>query len=294
MLNALTVDVEDYFQVSAFEHRVRRQDWDSFPSRVVASTQRVLRLLDRHQVRGTFFVLGWVAERFPGLVREIVRAGHEAGCHSFWHRLVYELTPDEFAEDLRLARDAIADAAGGAAVTSYRAPSFSITRRTPWALEILRAEGFRCDSSIFPIHHDRYGIPDANPHPHLVTTPAGELWEFPPAVYRACGVNIPVSGGGYFRLYPLALSRICLQRINRRGHPFAFYIHPWELDPEQPRMPGSPMAQWRHRVNLRSTQRKLDALLGRFRFGRIGEVLSQLQTHLHSAALPTPAAAVAP
>jgi polysaccharide deacetylase family protein (PEP-CTERM system associated) len=279
MLNALTVDVEDYYQVTAFERRVQRREWDRYPSRVVDNTRRILRLFDRHQVRGTFFILGWVADRFPGLVREIVEAGHEPACHSFWHRLVYALTPEEFADDLRLARDTIENAAG-TAVTAYRAPSFSITEGTRWAPEILCAEGFRCDSSIFPIRHHRYGNSSAIADPHVITTRAGPLWEFPLAVYRAAGVfNLPVAGGGYFRLYPVGLTDFCLRRINQDGSPFVFYVHPWELDPEQPSIGGSgPLARWRHRVNLRSTEEKLDWLIGRFRFGRLREVLAERQT----------------
>ncbi|MCH8048440.1 MAG: DUF3473 domain-containing protein [Planctomycetes bacterium] len=277
-INAFTVDVEDYFQVSAFEKHVARSQWDQYASRVVDNTQRILRLLNRHDVQATFFVLGWVADRYPDLVREIHHAGHEVGSHSFWHRLVYDLSPEEFRDDLRRSRDVLEDLIG-ASVTAYRAPSFSITKRSLWALDILSEEGFCVDSSIFPIHHDRYGIPGAKTSVHTLQTKAGQLWEFPPSVARFAGFNLPVSGGGYFRLYPFALTRYCLNRLNRtRQEAFMFYVHPWEVDPEQPRLGvGSRMARFRHHVNLSSTERKLDALLGKFRFGRLCDVIQQAE-----------------
>ena len=273
-MHAFSVDVEDYFQVSGFENDIGRDDWDRHESRVVPNTQRVLDLLARHNVRATFFVLGWTAERHPELVRQIHDAGHEIGSHSYWHRLVYDLTPEEFRADLRKSREAL-EAACGATVTAYRAPSFSITRRSLWALDILAEEGFQIDSSIFAVHHDRYGIPDANPRLHRRTLPAGELWEFPPPVVRLPGVNLPVGGGGYFRLYPFRWTSHCLARIERAGHPFVVYVHPWELDPEQPRLPaGTRLSRFRHYVNLHRTERKLDALLRRFAFGSVGDAVA--------------------
>ncbi len=278
ILNAFTVDVEDYYHVSAFERHVRREDWESYESRVADSTRRLIDLLARHNTRATFFVLGWVAKRFPELVRQIHAAGHELASHSFWHRLVYELSPAEFRQDLRDSRSALEDAAG-VAVTAYRAPSFSITKRSLWALDVLAEEGFQVDSSIFPIYHDRYGMPDAPPALHQRATAAGTLWEFPPSIVRLAGMNLPVSGGGYFRLYPLAVSLRALARINRRGRrPFMFYVHPWELDPEQPRLSaGTPLSRARHRVNLGSTERKLDGLLARFRFGTVSDAIAASQ-----------------
>jgi polysaccharide deacetylase family protein (PEP-CTERM system associated) len=267
MINAFTVDVEDYYHVAAFADRIGPRTWDSYESRVVPSTHRMLALLDRHQVRATFFVLGWVADRFPGLVRDIHRAGHEVGCHSFWHRLVYDLTPDEFRDDTQQARSALEDITGDA-VRAYRAPSFSITARSLWALDVLAELGFTADSSIYPVHHDRYGIPGAERSPHPIDCTAGRLWEFPASVFRSCGVNIPVSGGGYFRLYPLSFTLHCLRRINKRdGQPFMFYVHPWEIDADQPRLSGSFRSRLRHYVNLADTERKLDVLLSEFRFG---------------------------
>jgi polysaccharide deacetylase family protein (PEP-CTERM system associated) len=275
VLNAFTVDVEDYYQVSAFEKHVPRDQWDQWESRVVANTQRILALLDRRQVKGTFFVLGWVAQRHPRLIREIHAQGHEIGSHGYWHRLIYEHSPGDFRDDLRRSRDVLEDATG-APVTAHRAASFSITARSLWALEILVEEGFSVDSSIFPIHHDRYGIPDAEPRLHRLATPAGPLWEFPPSVARIARMNLPVSGGGYFRLYPLFWTHYCLGRINRRGRqPFVFYIHPWEIDPDQPRVAGpSRLTRFRHYVSLGQTERKLDRLLARFRFGRVSDVVA--------------------
>jgi polysaccharide deacetylase family protein (PEP-CTERM system associated) len=275
LLNAFTVDVEDYYQVSAFEKHVPRDQWDQWESRVVANTRRILALLDRRQVKGTFFVLGWVAQRHPRLVREIQAQGHEIGSHGYWHRLIYEHSPGDFRDDLRRSRDVLEDVAG-VPVTAHRAASFSITARSLWALEILVEEGFSVDSSIFPIHHDRYGIPDAEPRLHRLATPAGPLWEFPPSVARIAHMNLPVSGGGYFRLYPLFWTRYCLGRINRRGRqPFIFYIHPWEIDPDQPRVAGpSRLTRFRHYVSLGQTERKLDRLLARFRFGRVSDVVA--------------------
>jgi polysaccharide deacetylase family protein (PEP-CTERM system associated) len=273
--NAFSIDVEDYFQVSAFAGAIDRRQWDHYECRVVPNTQRLLALLEREQVRGTFFVLGWVARKFPGLVRDIDRGGHEIGCHSFWHRLIYELSPEEFREDLRLGRDVLEQILGRS-VTAFRAPSFSIVERSLWALEILADEGFRDDSSIFPVRHDRYGIPGAAAHPFAIDTAAGRLREFPPAVCRVLGCNLPVAGGGYFRLFPWAFSRRGLQAINHTaGRPFVFYLHPWEIDPAQPRLPGSWKSRFRHYINLESTERKLLRLLQTFRFGTLSEVLDQ-------------------
>jgi polysaccharide deacetylase family protein (PEP-CTERM system associated) len=278
LINALTVDVEDYFQVSSFERVIDRSQWQSCESRVVASTQRLLDLFAEHKARGTFFVLGWVAERFPDLVREIAAAGHELACHSHWHRLIYELTPAEFREDLRRSKQAIEDAAG-VSVTAFRAPSFSITGRSLWALKILVEEGFTVDSSIFPTRHDRYGIPGAKAEIHLLETPAGPITELPMTICPLPGVTLPVGGGGYFRLYPWAITRRLLARVNHRvGRPFVFYVHPWEVDPEQPRIKGgSRMSHFRHYVNLRTTETKIDRLLREFRFGTVSEVIAQSQ-----------------
>jgi len=276
LLNAFTVDVEDYYHVSAFERYIDRSHWEQYDSRVVANTLRVLELLDQHNTHATFFVLGWIAQRWPNLVREIHRRGHEIGSHSYWHQLIYRQSPDEFRRDLRWSRDVLQDAIG-APVRAHRAPSFSITRQSLWALNILVEEGFQIDSSVFPIRHDRYGIPGARPEIHQLDTHAGTLWEFPMSVVPLGRMNLPIGGGGYFRLYPLAWTLRLLSRINRvHGRSFVFYVHPWELDPGQPRLHvGSWLSRCRHYVNLASTETKLKTLLKTFRFGRLGDLLPQ-------------------
>jgi polysaccharide deacetylase family protein (PEP-CTERM system associated) len=274
VLNAFTVDVEDYFQVTNFESVVARSQWSQLETRVVANTHRLLELLAARRVAGTFFILGWVADRFPQLVRDIRAAGHELACHSYWHYLVYKQTPDEFRADLRRARQAIEDAAGQK-VTAYRAPSFSITRQSLWALEILVEEGFTLDSSIFPTRHDRYGIPGTECRLHRIHTPAGPIWEFPLATRQLGRFSLPVSGGGYFRLYPFSVTHSCLASLNRLAQSFSFYVHPWEVDPQQPRIVGaSGLSRFRHYVNLGSTEKKLRRLLASFRFGTMSEVLA--------------------
>jgi polysaccharide deacetylase family protein (PEP-CTERM system associated) len=271
IVNAFTVDVEDYYQVQQFADRISPQEWDRHESRVVENTHRMLRILNEHQVCGTFFVLGWVAERFPRLVRDIQKAGHEIGCHGYWHRLIYDMTPDEFRSELSQTTKILSDITGQP-VVAFRAPSFSITKQSLWALDILIEQGYRYDSSIFPIYHDTYGIPNAERFPHTIERQGGSLMEFPPSVYRVFGFNLPVSGGGYFRLYPVHFSIHWLSAINRVcRHSFIFYVHPWELDPGQPRLPASLTARFRHYVNLRRTERKLGALLSAFRFGTLGE-----------------------
>ena len=277
LLNALTVDVEDYYHVTGFENCVFRAEWDDLESRIVASTHQVLDVLRSADVRGTFFVLGWVAERFPSLIRAISEEGHEIGCHGFWHRVVYHQAPDEFRHDLCRARDVLQDVIG-APVTAYRAPCFSITRRSLWALDILIDEGFTSDSSIFPTVHDRYGLVNAPVAPHRIRRQAGSLWEFPLPVYRRLGHPWPIGGGGYLRLYPYALTRHGLRAINAQGRPFAVYLHPWELDPEQPQLDPGPLRAFRHYVNLAKTKTRLVKLLADFRFGTMKEVLTGLQT----------------
>ncbi len=295
MLNALTVDVEDYFQVTSFDHVVPRASWDSLECRVVASTERLLDVFARREVRGTFFILGWVADRFPQLVRRIADAGHEIGCHGYWHRLIYDLDETAFRDDLRQAKQAIEDAAGQP-VTVFRAPSFSITRRSLWALDVLAQEGFTIDSSIFPTVHDRYGVPGAVPHANVIATPSGPIAELPMTIARFSGVSMPVGGGGYFRLYPLAVTRRLLARVNRvHGRPFVFYIHPWEVDPGQPRLGGLSLAsRFRHYVNLHSTEAKLDRLLGQFRWGTVAEVVEQSLGRRFPAPAHSPSLAAVP
>lgn len=294
IINAFTVDVEDYFQVSGFERQIARRDWDSLESRVVPSTRRILDLLESKGVRGTFFVLGWVANKFPGLVREIQAAGHELASHSYWHRLIYSLTPEEFRQDLRDSKAAIEDATG-VEVTAFRAPSFSITAKSLWALEVLVEEGFTVDSSVFPVSHDRYGIPGGKAGIHRITTPAGPIIEFPLTAVGPRRCSLPVGGGGYFRLYPLWLTRSLLHHVNQQAcRPFAFYIHPWEVDPEQPRLKaGSFSSRLRHYVNLQPTVAKLSKLLDAFRFGTLQESIEQFLQAGTQVELPATAASLA-
>ncbi len=272
MLNALTVDVEDFFQVSAYERIVPFEDWDKYGDRVVHSTEKILELLSEQQIKATFFVVGWTAERFPELVKKIYRSGHEIGVHSYRHRLIYNLTPEQFRSDV-LQCSSVLESITGIRPVCFRAPSFSITDKSLWALDILAELGFRYDSSIFPIYHDRYGIPNANPAIHLLQQASGTIKEFPPSVYRIGGINFPVSGGGYFRLYPYWLTSWFLHKINNKvKRPFVIYVHPWEFDPDQPRIPGlSVGASFRHHVGIGRNYRKLKKLISEFEFGTISQ-----------------------
>jgi polysaccharide deacetylase family protein (PEP-CTERM system associated) len=276
MKNALTFDVEEYFHAEAFAGVLRPEEWPGLESRVVATTERILDILDREHVRATFFVLGWVAERHPSLVREIASLGHEIGCHGFGHRMIQHLTRSEFERDVRRAKSALEDASGHA-VIGYRAPTFSVMRETLWSLSVLYEAGFRYDSSIFPIVHDRYGIPDAPRFPHrLKTLNGGDLIEFPMSTVLMLGRRVPVGGGGYFRIMPYSLTRRALRRINARDRqPAMVYLHPWELDPDQPRLPVGPLTRFRHLVNVGKTEARLVRLLGDFAFAPAAEVLAE-------------------
>lgn len=276
-MNALTIDVEDYFQVHAFEGVTERAKWDQYPCRVVENTQRVLQLLARFDTRATFFVLGWVAERYPQLVCEIAAGGHEVATHGFWHELIYRQTPQEFAEDLERSLQAIADALGSkqlrAEVLGYRAPAFSVTRDSLWALDVLSKAGLRYDSSIFPLAaHDRYGIRSSPRFAHHLSN---GLFEIPVSTLAVAGQNLPVAGGGYFRLYPLWVTSAAIQHLNRKGQPAVVYLHPWEFDPQQPRMRQAPMkSRFRHYVNLAKTESRLAQLLAKFKFAPIRDVFA--------------------
>jgi polysaccharide deacetylase family protein (PEP-CTERM system associated) len=273
MLNAMTVDVEDYFHVSAFAGVVSQSQWLSYESRICRNTERMLDVLDEAGVRATFFVLGWVAEQFPDLVKRIHRAGHELASHSYDHGLVYAKTPEEFRDDLRRAKAAIEDASG-VAVVGYRAPSYSVVERSLWALDVLVSEGYSYDSSIYPIRHDRYGIPTWPRHIHRVERAGGSLWELPGSTVRYMGMNLPMGGGGYFRLLPYDWTRMGIRRLNEQeGRPAIFYLHPWELDPDQPRLNAGALSRFRHYTNLDQTEPRLRRLLRDFQFGAISQVL---------------------
>ena len=258
----ISVDVEDYFHVEAFAGVVARDTWGSYASRVEQNTQRVLDLFDECKIKGTFFILGWVAERYPHLVRRIAERGHEPACHSYWHRLIYKLAPDEFREDTLRAKNCIEQHAG-VPVYGYRAPSFSITSRSAWALDILAELGFRYDSSVFPVKHDVYGVPSAPRGPFQVETPFGPIVEFPMATFRIKknGPNFPVGGGGYLRIFPYWYTRTGIERAWGEGLPVVSYIHPWELDPEQPRLTAPLKSRLRHYTNLKKTEARLRRLL---------------------------------
>jgi polysaccharide deacetylase family protein (PEP-CTERM system associated) len=275
ILNAMTVDVEDYFHVSAFDGVLPRTEWDRMESRVVANTERLLALFAETSVQATFFVLGWVAERYPALVRQIAAAGHEIASHGYAHRLVYDLTPAMFRDDIRRSK-AILEDAGGEPVQGYRAPSYSVTSRSLWALDILIDEGFRYDASIFPIHHDRYGIPVSARHPYTIRRGAGEILEAPGSTVQWGPFNFPVAGGGYFRILPYAWTRWGIERLNRLEQRAAiFYIHPWEVDPGQPRLTGSVLSRFRHYRNLDQTESRLRRLITDFDFSTMQCVLQQ-------------------
>jgi polysaccharide deacetylase family protein (PEP-CTERM system associated) len=254
--------VEDYYHVEAFATVIDRGTWPDYASRVECNTRRMLDLFDDHKVKGTFFILGWVAERYPKLVREITVRGHEPACHSYWHRLIYKLTPDEFREDTRRAKDLI-EQTGGERIYGYRAPSFSITSRSAWALDILAELGFTYDSSVFPVKHDVYGVPGAPRSPFRVETPFGPIIEFPMATFRfkASGPNMPVAGGGYLRMLPYWYTKAGINRAWREGLPVVSYIHPWEIDPDQPRLNAPFKSRLRHYSNLKKTEGRLRQLL---------------------------------
>jgi polysaccharide deacetylase family protein (PEP-CTERM system associated) len=276
MLNALTIDVEDYYHVTGFESVIQRADWDGYESRVGRNTLRLLDLLDTHHTKATFFVLGWVAERHPQLVRTIHTRGHEVASHGYAHQRIYTQSPAQFRQEtqrsMRLLEDIV-----GERIHGYRAASYSITRASLWALDILGEEGFTYDSSIFPIHHDRYGIPGYPRFCHVLDNHGGgQLIEFPISTMRLAGVNFPIAGGGYFRLFPYALISRGLRSINRlERQPALIYLHPWEIDPDQPRVHAGAAARFRQYVNLHKTEARLSRLMQDFTFGTLLDVLRQ-------------------
>jgi len=268
--NALTIDVEDYFQVSAFAAHIDRAQWDSRECRVERNVHRMLDMLDRKKTKATFFTLGWVAERYPALVRRIVADGHELASHGYGHQRASDLSESAFYEDVRSAKAILEDLAG-VPVQGYRAPSFSIGADNLWALDTLEKAGYRYSSSIYPVRHDHYGMPDAPRFAHQIRP---GLMEIPPTTLRVFNRNLPSSGGGYFRLLPYQLSRWMLQRVNQRdAQPAIFYCHPWEIDAEQPRVAGIGLkTRFRHYVNIGRTERRLESLLDDFQWGRMDQI----------------------
>ena len=275
-INAFTVDVEDYFQVSAYEGTVPRDGWGAVPSRIDSGMGALLDLLEARSVKGTFFILGWIARQHPRIVRAIAERGHEIGCHSDEHRLVYSQSPEAFRADTRRALDAIQEAAGRPC-TLYRAPTFSIIRKSLWALPILAEEGIRLDSSVYPVVHDRYGIPGAPRFPYRPLPDVPDFVEFPPSTFRLLGMTLPCAGGGYLRIYPPFVTRYALRSINdNEAQPAVLYVHPWELDPDQPALPGGTLQNLRHRVNIGAMGTRLAGLLSRFRFSTMSAALAEL------------------
>ncbi len=275
MINALTIDVEDYFQVQAFADVISPADWDQYPIRVERNTYRLLELLEQRRIRATFFILGWVAERCPALVRDIFNAGHEIGSHGFGHQMINRGNERSFRDDIHRAKDILEEQLN-TEIKSYRAPSYSITAKTLWALDVLAEIGFDRDSSIFPVYHDNYGIPEAPRFPHYKVLRSGmRMMEFPPSTVRLWDANLPVAGGGYFRLFPYRITAWAIRRINEKeAQPAMVYLHPWELDPEQPRVSAGWRSRFRHYQNLRSTESKLMRLLDDFSWAPMSDVLA--------------------
>jgi polysaccharide deacetylase family protein (PEP-CTERM system associated) len=291
VVNAMTVDVEEHFHVSAFEGRVSRDHWPLFESRVERNTERLLDILDSRGVSATFFILGVIADRHPSLVRRIADRGHEIASHGHEHRLIYDQTVNAFREDIRRAKATI-ESIVGVRVEGYRAPSYSVTARSLWALDVLIEEGHTYDASVFPIRHDRYGIPDAPRHPHVVERTRGAIVEAPASTIRIGPVNLPVAGGGYFRILPYPWTRHGLRRLNQvEGRPATFYLHPWEIDPDQPRIQASGLSRFRHYRNLHRTEGRLRRLLDDFRFGPLRDVLVSLLNEVAAQGMAVPSMA---
>lgn len=271
-VHCLSFDIEEHFQVSAFESAMRRHNWDLFESRVERNTDKILDLIELKGLRATFFILGWVAERCPALVRRICAGGHEIASHGYAHELVTSQAPQKFREDIRKTK-AILEDLTGQPVCGYRAPSFSITNKSSWALSILCEEGYGYDTSIVPIIHDRYGMPEAPSVVHQLKTESGIIWEIPPSTVSICGMRVPIGGGGYFRIFPYWMFKALFQKAEGTNSPLVTYFHPWEIDPDQPRMKGSRLSRFRHYTNLHRTQERLTRLLDDFAFAPIKEII---------------------
>lgn len=285
LVNAMTVDVEDYFQVSAFESRVKREEWDQFPCRVERNMHRILELFDAHQTRATFFTLGWIAERYPNVIREAADAGHEIASHGFAHVRASEQTQEEFSQDVSRSKKLLEDVSG-CSVRGFRAASFSIGRENMWALDTLQDAGYTYSSSIYPVHHDHYGMPEA-PRFAFCHRENG-LMEIPITTVSVMNQNLPCGGGGYFRLLPYLYTKWALGRVNRReGESSVFYFHPWEIDPEQPRFSNLTLkTRIRHYTNLGEMESRLTRLLQDFRWDRLDKVFLEPRTELQESVVP--------
>lgn len=277
MRNVLSVDVEDYFQVAALANAFPVENWSKQTLRVEQNTQQLLDLFDEMQVKATHFVLGWVAERCPDLIKEIHNRGHEIASHGYSHQLIYQQSPEVFRDETFRSKATLEDIIGEQ-VHGYRAASYSITKQSLWALDILADAGFEYDSSIFPIRHDRYGIPGSPTEPYLLQTKTGkQLIEVPLSTEKVLGQTLPIAGGGYFRLYPYWLSRYFYRKRVQQAKPFIFYLHPWEIDPEQPKVKNvSLLSRFRHYNNLDQCESRLRALLTEFSFGTMKEYIQQM------------------
>jgi len=291
IVNAMSIDVEDYFHVSVFDGIVPRSSWEQMESRVVRNTHRLLEIFDEYEVKSTFFVLGWVGERHPELIKHIAEAGHEVASHGYAHRLVYDQTRAAFRADVQRAKALLEDACGRP-VHGYRAPSYSVTPKSLWALDVLIEEGYKYDSSIFPIRHDRYGIPVSDRRPYRIDREAGSLIEIPGSTTQFGTLNLPVAGGGYFRILPYWWTRWGIARVNEQEHrPAVFYLHPWEIDPDQPRLHAGRLGRFRHYRNLHDTESRLRQLLSDFRFDTMQSLVSEARlavAHDPRFALPLP------
>jgi len=275
ILNILTIDVEDYFQVENFKNVISFSDWPRYEIRVERNTDKILNILSSKGVKATFFVLGWIAQKFPQLIKRIHNAGHEIATHSYKHQLIYTQTPEEFKEDLKVSKGVLEDIIQEK-VYGFRAPSYSITIKSKWALDILMEEGFEYDSSLFPIHHDKGGLPEAGRYPYKIRENGCYMWEFPISTVRIMGQNLPFSGGGYFRLLPYNIIKGAINRISKENQPTIVYLHPWEFDKEQPRIKTNVLSMFRHYVNISKTEDKLNRLLDDFKFTSVKDFLDIL------------------
>jgi polysaccharide deacetylase family protein (PEP-CTERM system associated) len=274
MKNALTIDVEEFFQVHALSNVIKVQDWEEVTSSVESNTSVILDLLNQNNIKATFFCLGWIAERNKSLIRCISESGHEVASHGYAHQVIYSQTPEIFREDVSKSKKIIEDIIGRP-VLGYRAPTYSITQKTFWALDILEQLGFTYDSSIFPVHHDNYGIPSAPRFPYRIK--GSKLVEFPISTFRLGKLNFPVAGGGYFRLFPYLLTKLGLKTIEREARPFVFYIHPWEFNPDTPKVAGLSALSWfRTYVNLSKTMQRFRRLISDFPFSTVQAVLTEI------------------
>lgn len=275
MTNALTIDVEDYYHVSAFEPYIRMEEWQYLPSRVEGNVARTLDILDEYRTKATFFVLGWVAEKRPSLVRDIHARGHEIACHGYQHRLVYKMSQEEFRRDIRRAKAVIEDSVG-TDIKGFRATSYSFVSDSLWGLDILIEEGFSYDSSIFPVHHTSYGIPKWDRFPHIIKRDSGSIYELPPSTVRIFNTNMPIAGGAYLRFLPLSLITFGIRRINSvESKPAVIYMHPWEIDSGQPCIEVNRLTKLRHYTGIDRLENKLRRILSEFSFSTVKAVINE-------------------